>query len=113
MERALANLTDFDRPDWSLTPLTELDENAKAALAQIETEETVTKKGTTVRLRKVRLIKSLETLDMLMKYYGAYERKNRKKADPIREFIKAVSGHSRGLPAQHKRLDETGPADDR
>lgn len=94
------------RPDGSLKKIHELDEDTRLALRSVEFEEITAGRGENAAVIgntvKVKFPEKTAARDQAMRHFGLYESDNKQQADLIRQFMAAVSGHSRGLPGRFK-----------
>ena len=57
------------------------------------------------KLREVKFADKNAALEKAMRHLGMFDEDNTQKGDVIRQFMEAVSGHSRGLPSRHQPAD--------
>jgi phage terminase small subunit len=93
--------------DGKLKDLNEMDVDTRAAIASVEVFEEYQGKGKDREFigftKKVKLWDKNAAGANLMKHKGLFKADNDQKGDVIREFMNAVSGHSRGLPGRFKQ----------
>ena len=99
--RDLARALRFDprklyHVDGKLKAVTELDDDTALALAGVEVIEGP---GEVKSLtKKLKWLDKNVVREQALKHFGLYGKDNTQKADVIKQFMEAVSGHSRGLP---------------
>lgn len=95
----------FDK-DGRLKPFSQMDADTRAAIASVEVFEEFQGKGEAREFvgftKKVKLWDKNAAGANLMKHGGLFKVDNAQRGDVVREFMEAVSGHSRGLPGRHK-----------
>ena len=83
------DIADIYHPDGTIKELHEMSKEARLAIETIETTQTIKKKrkGRKTKICKVKVSDRKRSIDMLLRYFGAYREDNEQKAATIEQVV--------------------------
>jgi phage terminase small subunit len=104
MRLARFDIRKLYRPDGTLKPIIELDDETAAAIQAVDVHEEWSGVGkrrkVTAHTKKYRIADKVAALEKLFKHFGLYEKDNGQLANPLRELAAALSGKVVGAVAE-------------
>lgn len=87
---AFADVRKLYRPDGTLIPIHELDDDIAAAITGVDVVES----GDKVLTKKYKLADKNAAIERLFKHLGMYERDNQQQVDPLAAVLQAIASRS-------------------
>lgn len=91
---AFADVRQLYRPDGTLIPVHELNDDIAAAITGVDVIESVGEGGNTTQTKKYKLADKNAAIERLFKHLGMYERDNSQKVDPLAAVLQSIASRS-------------------